>query len=426
MSQTSSFHRSFCAVLATSAVALAATAGCERVDYYSLTGTVEVGAGGAGTTSSTNLTTSTTGPTVTRGAVLQAAGVCAASLYEGAAAAAASLGEAAATAAQTPDETTKKAARDAWDLAIDRWQQTEIIRVGAAGPAGEKGVAGGKGLRELVYSWPLVSPCLIEQTIVDKSYEKADFSATGLVNKRGLWAAEHLLFNESTGNACSAGSAINATGAWAAMSAADLAERKRAYAAIVTAGAAAQVKLIAGAWSKSGGDFAGELAAAGQGSTLFASDQAALNALSDGLYYLDSDVKDLKLGQPLGIIECEAASCPFESRYARRSRDHIKNNLLGFRKMFEGCDEGGNIGFDDLLVASGAGDLAERMKTYLEGAIAAADALPSADLAEVMVTEPAKVTALHVALKKLTDAMKTELATVLNLELPQTVEGDND
>lgn len=430
MPHASPFRRSLCAVLATATFALAATAGCERVDYYSLTGTAQAGGGGgAGPTTTTSVTTSvttgTTGPAVTRGAVLQATSVCATALYAGAATAAAALRDAAVAAAKTPNETTKQAVRDAWNLAIDRWQQAELVRVGPAGPAT---LPGGKGLRDLVYSWPLVSPCLIEQQIVAKSYEKADFLATGLVNMRGLWAAEHLLFNESSSNACSAAASINSSGAWAAMTAADLAARKRAYAEVVTTDVATQTKLIADAWPKSGDDFAGQLATAGQGSSLFATEQLAMNAVSDGLFYLDSEVKDLKIGRPIGLIECETATCPetVESRYAKRSRDHIKNNLLGFRQMFEGCDEGDNLGFDDLLVSLGAGDLAGRMKADLASAIETTDALPSADLAEVLTTDPAKLTALHVAIKKLTDAMKTELATVLDLELPQNVEGDND
>jgi hypothetical protein len=36
------------------------------------------------------------------------------------------------------------------------------------------------------------------------------------------------------------------------------------------------------------------------------------------------------------------------------------------------------------------------------------------------------VEALYNAIKKITDVMKTEFITVLNLDLPKTSEGDND
>jgi predicted lipoprotein len=405
-------------VLAAAAFALAA-ASCERVSYYSFTGTAPEG---------TTTSTATTGPdttAVTRAAVLEAVGACAAILYGEVATAAAKLSDAAATAAASPDPAATQAARDAWSVTIDAWQQAELIRVGPAGPAS---TPGGKGMRDLVYSWPLVSRCLVEQKLVGKSYEASNFFATALVNMRGLAAAEYLLFYEGTDNACSASASMNSTGTWAALSATELDARKRAYGSAVAADVAAQVKGIADTWSKAGGDFAAVLAGAGASGSIFSSDRLAMNAVSDGLFYIDIDTKDAKLGKPLGLVDCEAATCPeaVESPYARRSRTHVKNNLIGFRRVFSGCDAAGAKGFDDLLEALGKGALAAEMNANIEGAIAAADALPSDDIAAAMEKDKAKVTALHAAIKKITNDLKTEFVSVLDLELPQSVEGDND
>lgn len=416
-------------VIASAAVALAAGGGCERVAYYSST---EGGGDPAPTTTTAVATTTATGTgttstftpkPVTRARVLESIGVCAASLYGEAAAAADKLR--AATAAAAADPSKKEEARAAWNDAIDLWQQTEMIAVGPAGPAT---VPGGKGLRDVVYSWPLVSRCLVEQQIVSKAYEKSDFFSVALLNMRGLAAAEYLLFYGGADNACSSSSSINTQGTWAALGEAELAKRKAAYASVLGDDVAKQLGVIAGGWSASGGNFASELANAGKSGALFETDQLAMNAVTDGLFYLEKGVRDLKIGRPLGLLECDTATCPelVESLFARRSRDHIKNNLIGFRRVFAGCAEGEDVGLDDLLAALGAGDLAARMTADTDAAIAAADALPSSDVAVAILQDPAKVLALHAAIKKITNELKTQFATVLDVELPKTVEGDND
>ncbi|MBK8259710.1 MAG: imelysin family protein [Polyangiaceae bacterium] len=405
------------ASVACAAAMLLCTPGCERVSYYSYTGSGPEESTGTGTP------TQTVTPTITRAAVLGAVGTCASSLYSQVAAASKTLQETGAEAAADP--TKVDAARDAWRAAIDLWQQAEVIRIGPAGPASSPG---GQDKRDLIYSWPLVSRCLLEQTLVSKGYEAGDFFSTALVNMRGLAASEYLLFYTGADNACSSATSINSTGTWAALSETELSTRKRAYAARVAVDIATQTKAVADAWSTSGGNFQAQLATAGESGSAFSTDRLAMNLVSDGLFYLDTDTKDLKLGKPLGIVECADATCPeaVESKYAFRSRTHVKNNLLGFRRVYEGCSEANDLGFDDLIAALGKGDLAAQMSKDLELAIAAADALPNDDVAQSMLLDKAKVLALHAAIKKLTDAMKTEFVTVLDLELPQTVEGDND
>jgi hypothetical protein len=65
------------------------------------------------------------------------------------------------------------------------------------------------------------------------------------------------------------------------------------------------------------------------------------------------------------------------------------------------------------------------MLAALVGAQKAVDDLDP-PLASAIVTSPQKVAVVHAAVKKLTDLLKTEFVTVLNLELPAGSEGDND
>ena len=66
------------------------------------------------------------------------------------------------------------------------------------------------------------------------------------------------------------------------------------------------------------------------------------------------------------------------------------------------------------------------MTTDLEGAIAAVEAIHELDLADALKNDLASVKGAHAAVKKVTDNLKTQLVTVLDLELPKSSEGDND
>ena len=82
-----------------------------------------------------------------------------------------------------------------------------------------------------------------------------------------------------------------------------------------------------------------------------------INAVSDAMFYLEADVKDHKLGQPAGLSNCTTTTCPeaLESHWAHRSKEHVRSNLVGFRKLFVGCGEGdAGLGFEDYLIAVGS------------------------------------------------------------------------
>ena len=153
-----------------------------------------------------------------------------------------------------------------------------------------------------------------------------------------------------------------------------------------------------------------------------------MNAVWHGIFYIEKEVKDYKLGIPLGVSECVIGLCPesLESRFANVSTANIRQNYLGFRRLFQGC--GGNysgLGFDDWLDAIGASDLRARMLTALDGAQQAIDALdPPLEISITQDTD--RVWAVYTALKQLTDLLKSEFVTVLDLELPAGAGSDND
>jgi len=395
---------------------VALSTGCERVDFYAF--------GGAGGATDAPVTTSGGGSSEARRAALAAMGQCARAGYVEVVAASEALVVATSALEEAPSEQTVLAARDAWRGAMAAWQRVELVGVGPAAPPT---VAGGQGLRDLVYSWPLVSRCVVDQTIASEGYLADDFTAKALVNGRGLAAIEYLLFFEGSDNGCSASSSINAQGTWAALGADGLAERRRAYAAVLARDVADRAADLASAWAPEGGDVAGELARAGADSALFASEQAALNAITDGLFYVDKQLKDLKLGKPLGLYECTEASCTSaaESQHARIGRVFVQENLVGLERFVVGCDASVG-GLDALLRARGAFALADRLVAQIGAARTATDALATDDIVDAVTSDRARLEALHAAVGTLSTTLRTELMAVLDLEPPLYIEGDND
>lgn len=314
--------------------------------------------------------------------------------------------------------------KDAWREAAASFQLLELHRLGPLARAAEPG---GKGLRDELSAWPLVNRCMVDEQLVATSYLAPTFS-TSVVSARGVGVVEYLLFAAGTGNACTSVSTINASGSWAALSPSILAGRRIAYAAASADVIAERALELLAAWDPARGNFHRELSLAGNGSAVYAREQDGLNAISNALFYLDVEVKDLKVGRPVGLVDCFTATCPeaLEAPYARASLSHLRQNLLGFRKVFQGCaDDGSGFGFDDWLRAAGAGGVADRMFVALATAEATAASLePSME--DVLGADAKRVVQLHTDIKALTDLLKTEFVTVLNLELPKSSEGDND
>lgn len=362
------------------------------------------------------------GTIFTRRALLEAVGACVLDNTRAFETTAQALDAAAAAAALDPTKLPE--AQAAWRAAIDQWQKLELMQIG---PAASSTQPGGTDLRDSIYAWPLTSPCAIDGHLVAQTYASAPNDV--LITGRGLGAAEYLLFHDAAENSCTTVDPINSSGTWAALDAPTRATRRAAYSAFLTKDIAARATALFAAWDPAQGNFLSELAGAGDGSKTFTKDRIALNASSDALFYIDWATKDLKVGKPAGVTQCDAATCPeaVESIFARRSKAHVRNNLLGLRMIFTGCGEDGKgLGFDDFLYAVGEGDLGASINADIALAIGAVDAIEEEDLAAAIAADHPSVLAVHHALKQITSVMRSDFVTILDLELPKRVEGDND
>lgn len=325
------------------------------------------------------------------------------------------------------DEQTKQAAQAAWREAAAQWQIAELTQLGPTGLMSE--VAAGEDLRYEIYSWPQTNDCRVDIELAAKSYAQADAFATSRINVRGLDALEYLIFFSGEQNACSTQHPLNAEGTWAALSPQELAQRRADYAAAAAKLLVRDATRLVNAWSPQGDHYLKELTLAGQGSTRYGSTQEAFNAISDAMFYLEKESKDMKLGPPLGLIgcttDCAIAPDKLESRHANASKAHLLANLEAFTLLYQGGPSAQARGFDDLLRALGQGRLAVAFEADLAAAKAALEAIDG-ELQEALRDDPDSVVAAFNALRALVTRFRTEFISVLDLELPQRAEGDND
>lgn len=322
--------------------------------------------------------------------------------------------------ANTPADPELSQARDAWKAAMRIWSGLELFQFGPLSSVAEaagKDAYQGQGIRDRVYSWPLTARCRVEEQL-----ESQRFQSTGMdsvfVSGRGLYALEYLLFYPGSDTACTPSSPTGT--AWRSLDPEVLAERKRAYAQAVATDISAQAATLRAAWDPNQGNFRETFVSASG----YPSEQEAMNVLAWSLGYIEREVKDWKLGIPAGYT-LEHPVGQAEAPHADFGTDNLRENLLGFQRLFQGCGENGEgLGFDDWLIEAGHQELAASIIRAWENAKAAVDRLPPLNQATASELEAA-----YQAVRVLTSLLKADFfgaGSPLNLKLPATVEGDTD
>lgn len=353
--------------------------------------------------------------------VAAGAGTCALQLYRQFSAEAATLKSALDSWAAAPlDPATRASAQQTWRQAMQTWQQLEIFQFG---PAASSRVPAGQDIRDLIYSYPNADRCRVESLLARDLFRDAAVRGAH-VAYRGLDALEALLFLQDTTNVCPTNNDLVQM-PWSMLDADTLNQRRAAYAQILGDEIAAAATALVTAWEPTGGNFLAKLQM--PSGTPFSSAQAALNAVSDALFYLETQTKDMKIGPGLGLTECASCTTPFESMWSQFSKTNALNNVLGFRRLFSGCAlDGAGPGFKQLLWTRGAGDLAERIDQHLAATQLGLQSLQSTDLAAAVVAERPQVQEVYNQLKALKDILQSQFISVLNLNLPMNLPTDND
>lgn len=337
-------------------------------------------------------------------------------------------------AAAPTDGDALAAARTAWQAAMVAWQRNEPLQFGPAGRAsGIDATPGGANLRSQIYGFPLLTPCSIDQAALDGSAVDENTP----IDIKGLGALEYLLYREGSNPDCPPPAGADLTASRAALA---------ARIGVFIAGVAADLH---SAWRPDAGNFIGEWRSAGAGSQTYMNPQAALDALSVALFYVEKDTKDLKIANPTGIgatglTPCPDSSCPerLESPLSQRSGAHIAANLQAFRDVFTGVD--GGMGVNHLLRGIDRDDLADDLITRLDATLARLQGItPDFDTAVAAIPsnsdcinasanrtdsgDPALAAcALHGDIKAAMDLFRGPIVSALSLATPNRAAGDND
>ena len=330
------------------------------------------------------------------------------------------------------EATALAAAQTEWMSVMAKVQLTEPHAVGPAG-------ANDDTLRNRVLSYANVNlnTCSLDQSVSQQS--NPDFNlSTRSSNQRGLGAIEYLLYNTALTHSCAP--QISATSGWNDLSTTARKTQRCTYAQSLATDVADAATTIANEWSATGGNYR---------ATFVAEDSAgtSLQALTDVvIVHMDKEAKDRKIGIPTGVkAECSSYSCAdlIESPYSETSLTNIRNNLIGFREVFNGGD---GVGFDDLINDADFADITSSVQTKIADAIANIDSasVSLSDQAAAITDETTasactnaygspdtssidySACSLTGLLKRITDVLKIEFVNIVGVNLPGSVQSDND
>lgn len=286
---------------------------------------------------------------------------------------------------------TREDALPALLAVFEAWQAADVLRI-------DTDAAVALDLRDEVYSWPLVNGCSVDQATA-----AGNDVAGVLVNAKGLDALLHVLTVDPVDNVCPRQIPPNSDGAWDALSEAEIEAARATYAQDLADTIADDVDAKRTAWADA--------------------EPVDLQAVLDGVYALESVVKDSKLGFPLGIVDCSADCLSgAEGDATVPSLRWIEANLRAVRTLFAG---GEGVGLDDVLDDAGHGEVAASFLAGIDDALALSASLDD-NLIVAIESDRDAVVAFYDAVDAADEVLRNEVTPGLLLEIPAEVGGDTD
>ncbi|MDX1588910.1 MAG: imelysin family protein [Oleiphilaceae bacterium] len=310
----------------------------------------------------------------------------------------------------------------AWQQAILAWQSVEVMQVGPL-------VDGPRELRNEIYSWPSTSTCAVDQEVIAAEVDNYDISDVTPLRK-GLDALEYLLYTADLNETCPDN--VDSVQNWNNRLDSDKRQTRADFAVHVAAGINSRGSELVNAWKGTDGYLAklSDPEAAGSG---FSSAQDAVNTVSDALFYIEKQVKDIKLAEPLGIKGTCDNACPelVENPLSQRSKEHVRQNMVAFQSLFLGNaadSTEARLGFDDLLNAASGENVAGAMETDINATLDEIANLSGSFFAALdgAATGREQIQVIHDKAKKVTDRLKEDFLTVIGLSIPDAAAGDGD
>ena len=333
------------------------------------------------------------------------------------------------------DEASKsQAAKAQWIASMAQWQTLEAYLVGPV-------AANSNNIRNRINLFAdkiSINTCQLDRTTlaVSEDSSSVDISVLGN-NQRGFGGLQYLLFGSDALYSCSG----EAPEAWTALSSSQRATARCQQAEKIAEHVAGLANDLVDDWDIEKRNYRSKFINPGKVGT-------QLQALSDGLFYMEFQVKDAKLRVPLGIrsdsgTNCGVNACPEAVEYgvSETSLLAIKSNLEGFKAAFTG---NGGYSFDDVMIDQGFADVAALYVTLVDDAIAVIDASPESLKTDAQTLEgmpngtcanisanpdsnnALKACLLYGKVKRITDELKTSFVAIVDLNIPDRAQSDND
>ena len=336
------------------------------------------------------------------------------------------------------EATTLAAAQTAWRDLMAQWQQVEIHRLGPV--LENRAVLADRISSTYTYdsvnarSNAPLSACSVDQAVLLAQDNSFNIDVRSF-NERGLEAVEYILFNTNLDTACPV--AVLPDADWNDLTESDRKQQRCEYAQVAAADIAAAATEIDDAWADNSGNYR---------STFINDASGSLEALTDGLFYLDPIVKDLKLGATLGINDdCDTGnlSCPelVESSFSENSLANVRNNLIGFMQML---DHDG-LDLTALITAAGVPEVASSLSGRAQTAIDLIDNISTSLLDQATAIDTNEEAAectnasanrtasanfpacqLQGLVDNITDELEIDFVAAVNVDIPDRAQSDND
>ena len=313
----------------------------------------------------------------------------------------------------------------------ERIQVVEVLQVGPL--ASET-----NGLHNRIHPYKdfSLATCSLDQAVVAHAEGDYDIEIRAS-NQKGFPAVEYLLANPSLAHSCPA--LVPVTQAWNSLAETDRKKQRCALAQTIANDIAEASTAAFDAWSSEEGGYLDAFTAEESVGENF-------QALSDALFYIEKITKSRKLTVPLGLdSDCSDATCAslVESPYLGNSLQNIAINLEAFLLVLEG---GEGFGFDDIIDEAGFPDVSQRFRDQVREATenAQGNALSLAEQVELLEAnsggsacvnafanpgsrdEDYPACTLAGLVKRITDDLKIDFVTIVEVSIPGNVQSDND
>ena len=273
-----------------------------------------------------------------------------------------------------PNQAHLELAQTAWKATRTPWEQSEAFLFGPVDT---------QGLDPALDSWPVNRVDLDGVLGSGQSLTAASIDALEDTLK-GFHTIEYLLFREGNQR-----------------KAEDITPRELEYLTATTENLKAKTAQLANAWAPSGENYAGEVANAGDTSTIYQSQKDAMQEMVNGMIVIADEVANGKISDPFN----EKDTTLVESQFSFNSISDFQDNIRGIQNVYMGKFMADGQGLNEFVNGADA-DLDARFQTEVQTAIDTIGAIP----------DPFRdsITAQRAAVQAAIDAVSTVQQTLEN------------